>query len=80
MTVKEIKEMIVEKLEADFNKEVIIHVTGEYSYEALYKAINDDMNSLMENGNEHVYMFASCLIIDDKSTGGEPMDLWIKYY
>ena len=71
---------LVEKLEEDFGMEVLIHTSREYSYEVLHKSIKDYMRRLMEGGREYVYMFASCIVVDDKSVGGEPMDLWIRFY
>ena len=73
-------ENLKEKLEEEFGMEVLIHTTGEYSYEVLSKAINDYMDRLAEEGRENVYMFSSCIVLDDKSVGGYPMDLWIRFY
>ena len=74
------RQEIIKKLEEDFGMEVLIHTAEEYGYKILYKAVHDYMDSLMEEGNEHVYMFASCIVLDDKSIWGEPMDLWVRFY
>ena len=74
------KKEIMERLEKDFGMEILIHTAREYSYEVLHKAVKDYMNVLEQEGREHVYMFATCLVIDDKSIGYPPTDLWIRFY
>ena len=76
---KYLKEKL-EKEYKDFGWEVALHFQREHTFEECNKAINDYIDRLMEEGREYVYMFASCLVLDDKSVGGEPMDLWIRFY
>ena len=79
MSKKEIEKML-EKEYKDFGWEVALHFQRKHSFEECYEAIEAHMDRLREEGNEYVYIFASCIMLDDKSIGGEPMDLWIKFY
>ena len=75
--------MLKEKLEKEYKEfgwEVTLHFQKKHTFEECHEAIEAYMRRLTEEGREYVYMFASCLILDDKSVGGEPMDLWIRFY